>query len=638
MVDGLSSVQGNVLLHNQLREAMPDVALSGEGLDEVTCHHEAFAQRHAPRAVTHVFRTWDDGFIACGHPISSYFLTPYTKIYGYLGMCNPSSRELYLAWKRAYENWGVVPTYSRPSAGQINRPSGELRALLHEARTWVADELVPDYDSEWTPRTKFRLRGRGNVAVICEADESGGSKTVRIAGGRRRMVYSIVKGRRSVAGPGTVADWFAYDEEKLFGLDPERTYVHLAEPRDPRAAHICRAPEDALIRVLMRDEAKFMVELEPSSDQATHDFIANHEAAETGVVIDDRRGALDHGAAFQAGNAVCGNVMKRCIFAHPPWRVRAKGPVPGLAFGRYVVDLPADRRAFLEFAVGLRDGVLGRSDGVQFRVDVNDEAAFDEVWAQSKWKRVSVPMEKWRGRRVSVSFITTPGPKGNPSFDWACWGEPRIRFEMPPRWIDMGFACPKPVGFIAGSGPAIRWRLADRRDGMLTYNVNFAAPGRVVFLWAEPKPVKLPLDLAAEPFTVSLAVNNAPATPPIRHAGAGRGSGSSGKVGKRGISAHPPDSGRTSVDYVIRLPRKDRVTLAFAVGLRDGSKSDSVIFIVEANGRELYRRRVTAPDGWHPAEVDLSPYAGKPLLLSLVVDSDGPHYFDWAMWAEPVVR
>ncbi|MBM3498603.1 MAG: hypothetical protein FJX74_08005, partial [Armatimonadetes bacterium] len=42
LIDGMSMLQGNVALHRELREALPEVALSGEGLDEVTCLHEAF--------------------------------------------------------------------------------------------------------------------------------------------------------------------------------------------------------------------------------------------------------------------------------------------------------------------------------------------------------------------------------------------------------------------------------------------------------------------------------------------------------------------------------------------------------------------------------------------------------------------
>jgi len=637
-VDGLHVPQGNVLLHKQIREAMPDVALSGEGLDEVTCRHEAFAQRHAANAVNHVWRTWNDDFIACGHPISSYFLTPYTRIYGYLGMSNPADRGLYLAWKRAYESWGIMPTYARPSAAQIESGNAIVRALLREARVWVEDALDPDFESKWGPDVKFRLKGQAGVAVVYKMDEAGGSRMLRIADGKAQLVYAFVKGRSSIEGTGSIAGWLAYDEKKIFGLNPQSTYVYVDEPRDLNVTHIVRAPEDAMIRVPMYDDKKMVVEFEGRPPEASHDFIREIYEAETGIIVDGRRGELDQGGSFISSMSNCGMVRKRCIFAHPPWRVKATGPEPARTFGSFSVDVPRDGRAFLEFSIGLRDGVNGRSDGVRFIVEVDGEAVFDEVWAKSEWKPVSVPLDKSRGKHVRIAFITTPGPGNNPSYDWACWGEPRIRLEAPPRRIVVRLASPKEVAQVLGPDPELKWRLVERKDKMWFYDVSLAMPGRAIFLWTSPRPVALPLDLAAEPFSMSMTVRGAPVKGPIKHVGAGRGKAKSNGVEKEGINAHPPHNGRTSLDYLFLLPDKKPITLAFAVGLRDGSKSDGVIFIVEANGRELYRRRVTGPDGWHPAEVDLSEFAGKVLLLSLVVDSDGPYYYDWATWAEPVLR
>ncbi len=46
LIDGQSMLDGNIAIHRQLREVLPQVALSGEGLNEVTYRNEAFAQRH----------------------------------------------------------------------------------------------------------------------------------------------------------------------------------------------------------------------------------------------------------------------------------------------------------------------------------------------------------------------------------------------------------------------------------------------------------------------------------------------------------------------------------------------------------------------------------------------------------------
>ena len=638
-VDGLTCAEGNVALHKQLRDAMPNVALSGEGLDEVTCRYEAFAQRHASYAVNHVFGTWDDGFIACGHPISSYFLTPYTKIYGYLGQCNPINRGMFMAWRRAYENWGVLPTYSRPTVAQIAQPSGEVLSLLAEARLWVGDKLDPDFEGKWSADAKFRLKGAAGVAAAYERLEGGGSRLVRLAEGRRDAIYTAIKGRNVVVGKGTIPGWFAFDEERLFGLDPDGTYTYLDEARDHRVPHVLNAADPVLVRVPMSDDKKFMVELEELSSTSMYDFAVRIDEAATGIVVAGEVSELAHGGSFRALMCQCSFVLKKGIFAHPPWRVaQDKGDEPVRAFGRYRVALPARHKATLEFSVGLRDGVDERSDGVQFRVEVDGEAVFDEVWKESKWKAASVPLDRWAGREVDITFITTPGPARNISFDWACWGEPHIRFAAAAKRTEIVLASPRPVRAVVGSDPQMTWADAGLQRGLHVYRAQLTMPGRIALLWAAAQPAELPLDLAKATFDISVAVENSPAKLPIPHVGAGPGEGSSGGVKRKGLNAHPPNRGRTSVDYLLRLPDKRPITLEFAAGLRDGSKSESVIFIVEANATEVYRERITGPDGWHPAKVDLSAFAGKALLLSLVVDADGPYSYDWATWADPVLK
>jgi hypothetical protein len=49
----------------------------------------------------------------------------------------------------------------------------------------------------------------------------------------------------------------------------------------------------------------------------------------------------------------------------------------------------------------------------------------------------------------------------------------------------------------------------------------------------------------------------------------------------------------------------------------------------------MVRHESLPNQGWHPVSVDLAPYAGKDVLLTLVTDSMGPYDYDWASWATP---
>jgi hypothetical protein len=50
---------------------------AGEGLNEVTCRYEAFAQRHVP-GLDHTQGTWEQPGLKTAHPISSYLFRPHT--------------------------------------------------------------------------------------------------------------------------------------------------------------------------------------------------------------------------------------------------------------------------------------------------------------------------------------------------------------------------------------------------------------------------------------------------------------------------------------------------------------------------------------------------------------------------------
>ena len=84
------------------------------------------------------------------------------------------------------------------------------------------------------------------------------------------------------------------------------------------------------------------------------------------------------------------------------------------------------------------------------------------------------------------------------------------------------------------------------------------------------------------------------------------------------------------------LPRAPAVFRSW-IGVRDGSQSTGVRFLVEVNGQEVARRRML-PGKWESIEVDLSRWAGQPVVLGLVTDSDGPFSYDWAHWGEPRIE
>ena len=162
-----------------------------------------------------------------------------------------------------------------------------------------------------------------------------------------------------------------------------------------------------------------------------YDFIEHIGEAVVGSELRDGRVALNDegtGGRFEATQASCGGRQMPAIFAHPPWIDGV-----GAQFGRFQLDLPQEP-ALLHFAVGLRDGSTSQ-DGVVFKVTVDAgnglQVVYQEQWNERRWLEQSVPLAKFAGRRIRLSFITDVGPADNSYSDWACWGAPRLELQQP---------------------------------------------------------------------------------------------------------------------------------------------------------------------------------------------------------------
>jgi hypothetical protein len=166
--------------------------------------------------------------------------------------------------------------------------------------------------------------------------------------------------------------------------------------------------------------------------------------------------------------------------------------------------------------------------------------------------------------------------------------------------------------------------------------VETPLPGTVIFLDQPPDPVQLPLDPTRHPRHMLLISDSGQVLQKAQYAGAGSQATTVGGVGRKGLFVHPPDHGRTILMFPMTLPASPAEFRTW-VGIRDGSRSDGVGFIVEVNGREAARRRML-PGKWEPLTADLAPWAGKPVVLTLVTDSEGPFTCDWAAWGEPSIE
>ena len=135
-IDGLTYAEGNILLHQEIREAIPGIVLGGEGLNDVTFIHESFVQR---------FRIPETEI---PHPIGSFLFSPYTKSYGRF-ITNPDRRpEEYQEFLHEYAVWDILLTIRIIGAEDLeeqHRPETfKLFELARKRQNWQFGDVNGD--------------------------------------------------------------------------------------------------------------------------------------------------------------------------------------------------------------------------------------------------------------------------------------------------------------------------------------------------------------------------------------------------------------------------------------------------------------------------------------------------------------
>ncbi|MBU0606564.1 MAG: hypothetical protein KKI08_01705, partial [Armatimonadetes bacterium] len=637
LVDGMTMLEGSLAEHRELRRALPNVALSGEGLNEITCRYEAFAQRHA-WGLHHSEGTWDRAALATAHPIASMILRPYTIINGYLGMTNPGNTQLYAAWQQAYVNWGVIPTFARPSAQQLQQPTGFVRQLLDEIAFFQKERVDPDLDgAAWPADTLFPYRTAAGKPVRLVRDSGW-----KLVGDASQTVSRTITGVREVVSPGSIAGWFAYDGKRLFGLTPEAWYPWLPAPRDLSAFHVAAMPAGLEIgRVSCGDDLATVVTRDPQGTQQISDLLVGARCGYTGFEgeSDEVAGPLNES---KAGASFMGNGHD--LWLHPPWKATRKNPQTGVleAAGTGLVTctlqlkLPPDSSPRFTSEVYMDPGAVGpgKTDGLVFSIEAQAGDLKRRAEAHpttSDPLPLELDLREFAGKEVTLRLTGDPGPKRAATFDWGRWRDPRVVMD---RHVPGTATLVSPQSWttILTSGG----KAEQRQTAPHTLEIATTFPGTICLLNRPLQEIALPCDLTGLKFLKTFVAPDGTILTNPQYAAAAISDETVGGVKKHGFFAHPPSQGQTRMDFPVRLPAGVR-RFSASVGLRDGSKSDGCLFILEVTGREL-ARKLMLPGRWEELTADLSAYAGQAVLLSLVTDADKSFTFDWGAWGEPRVE
>ena len=608
LIEGLNSGQGNVLMHEELVAAMPGVVFSGEHLHEVTFFRESFAQRWKLPPL------WDLSPRGEPHPISAFLFSPYTVPYGYLGLPNPDrGPQLYQEYLDAYENWGVLPTLRVWSVEDLGHERVRTQELLSIARTWQQLDLKPDFEKDWGADTLFQYVGKDDKIAALKKTETGATFVLPEAS----LGYERVLGVTQMKTERNISHWRAYNETKILGLDPEKSYFLNKAPRDFSQVHINALPDGVSVTESRVTENAALFRLERVDVSHEIDLLSELHLVRTGIVHKGKELPRQRGASFRKTEVSIAGVRKSAIDAHPPWQ-----GISGDTFGEWNLSLPDSPNIRLEFDIGLAEG-SENSDGVVFIVSVQGDEIFRRHYTEQKWEQIHLDLTTYRGEDVKLRFTTNPGPGENTGWDWARWGEPKIVSAPSDMSVKVGFYLPKE--------PIKRFPDTVRRIEQGQYILNTKLPAQILFLFGSGTEVAAPLNLRDTDFVLGLQFDGIFRIGSVWNSGQRMELTSDG-VSKETIFAHPPPEGQTILQFLLSLPQAREMIFSFSMGLQEGC-SDGVFFKVLVNGETQFEHFADT-FRWEDASISLSSYTGDPVLLELMTDPGETSFCDWAHWAD----
>ena len=447
LIEGLTSAEGNVLIHKELVKAMPGVVFSGEHLHEVTFFRESFARRGFTQGPL--------------HPISAFLFEPYTLSHGGIGI--PSTTDpRYQVFLDTAESQGYLPTLWIWKEEVLNRPL--VQDILFVARQWQALGLKPNVGCDWGPDTLFRYTTQAGETVTHQRTNGGSSLILPGDGG-----YERTFGVTQVQTDRSLPHWRGYNETTLLGLDPNRYYFLNNVPRDFSQLRVNSLSSDISIRETRVTDyaALFRLESTSSDQQTTVGFFlptepvasipdtlrhigSGHYTVEAdlskpvviflapfsqinlphnlreaqfaaGLQLD---GIFRLGSHYGSGDrrtATIDSIHKETIFAHPP---------NGQTVLQFPLTLPEEPSTF-SFSAGLEEGC---SKGVLFQVRLNGQIYSEIFQDPSNWTDGSISLSMFAGQPVLLELVTDPAEEGSggAACDWAYWADLLITAEPNP--------------------------------------------------------------------------------------------------------------------------------------------------------------------------------------------------------------
>jgi hypothetical protein len=139
LIEGRSSVEGNLEFHRQLAEALPGVALAGESVSEISMQYQSFCELHLLSMYLEpvsqgMASDWKMEAAAFDRmvPLVPRFVLPHTHILGSFAL-PPTSNAYYCDFRDGLRVYRGIPSLTHPTMEEIRDAESEVRRVFREA-------------------------------------------------------------------------------------------------------------------------------------------------------------------------------------------------------------------------------------------------------------------------------------------------------------------------------------------------------------------------------------------------------------------------------------------------------------------------------------------------------------------------
>ena len=256
LVDGMTTLQGNVLYHKELIEALPEgIAIGGEGINDFNARYASFLQSHV-YGTDSGQRTWSESQGAQIVPLTTAVYTD-VKTYQWPGLPQASAEDYYLSWYRFGAAIGHYPTLMRENPNTLTADVSTMKMVLNEANWFMENDPVRVF-SGWDEDTVMRWQLKdGTFARMKRTDE--GWVLLANEKDETSVVSQIVYGVTKAKVKGRIEGCLAYDDAYYYALDPDRYYVVLDQEKIAGQTHITAITPNVFIDQLVQKDGYYQL-------------------------------------------------------------------------------------------------------------------------------------------------------------------------------------------------------------------------------------------------------------------------------------------------------------------------------------------------------------------------------------------